>query len=180
MLTEATRTSVRGRISASEKSKTESKSRVLEQIADHVLLDGFRIVIDLEKSKGSYLFDAAHDRRLIDLYGFFGSNPVGFNHPHFDKPEVKADLLRAAKIKIANSDVYSEGYAKFLETFWRVVGLPPLERMLLIEAARSRSRTRSRPRWIGRCAKTWRPAAANAGPRSSISATPSTAGAATP
>ena len=45
----------------------------------------------------------------------------------------KADLLRAAKIKIANSDVYSEDYARFLETFWRVVGLPPLERMLLIE-----------------------------------------------
>ena len=42
-------------------------------------------------------------------------------------------MLRAAKIKIANSDVYSEGYARFLETFWRVVGLPPLERMLLIE-----------------------------------------------
>ena len=105
----------------------------LRQIAEHVLLDGFRIVIDLDKSHGSYLFDAAHDRQLIDLYGFFGSNPVGFNHPHFDKPEVKADMLRAAKIKIANSDIYSEGYARFLDTFWRVVGLPPLERMLLIE-----------------------------------------------
>src|SRR6185503_8303208 len=101
--------------------------------AEHVLLDGFRIVIDLEKSKGSYLFDAAHDRRLIDLYGFFGSNPVGFNHPYFEQPEVQADLLRASKVKIANSDVYSEGYARFIETFWRVVGLPPLERMLVIE-----------------------------------------------
>jgi L-lysine 6-transaminase len=98
-----------------------------------VLLDGFRIVIDLEKSKGSYLYDAAHNQRLIDLYGFFGSNPVGFNHPYFDRPEVQADLLCAAKIKIANSDVYSEGYAQFLDTFWRVVGRPPLERMLLIE-----------------------------------------------
>ena len=133
MLTEATRTASGKRLSASEKPKTKSKSRVLDQIAEHVLLDGFRIVIDLEKSKGSYLYDAAHEHRLIDLYGFFGSNPVGFNHPHFDQPEVKADLLRAAKIKIANSDVYSEGYARFLEAFWRVVGLPPLERMILIE-----------------------------------------------
>src|SRR5450432_1306930 len=101
MLTEAARTPSGNRISASEKSKIESKSRVLDQIAEHVLLDGFRIVIDLEKSQGSYLYDSAHDRRLIDLYGFFGSNPVGFNHPHFDKPEVKADLLRAAQIKIS-------------------------------------------------------------------------------
>jgi L-lysine 6-transaminase len=133
MLTEATRTPSSGRISGSQKTESEPKSPVLRQIAEHVLLDGFRIVIDLDKSHGSYLFDAAHDRQLIDLYGFFGSNPVGFNHPHFDKPEVKADLLRAAKIKIANSDVYSEGYARFLDTFWRVVGMPPLERMLLIE-----------------------------------------------
>jgi L-lysine 6-transaminase len=133
MLTEATRTPSSGRVSGSQKAQSEPKSPVLRQIAEHVLLDGFRIVIDLDKSHGSYLFDAAHDRQLIDLYGFFGSNPVGFNHPHFDKPEVKADLLRAAKIKIANSDVYSEGYARFIETFWRVVGMPPLERMLVIE-----------------------------------------------
>ncbi len=121
------------RVRATEKTKTEPQSRVLRAIAEHVLLDGFRIVIDLEKSNGSYLYDAAHEQRLIDLYGFFGSNPVGFNHSHFDKPEVKADLLRAAEIKIANSDVYSEGYARFVETLWRVVGMPPLERMLFIE-----------------------------------------------
>jgi L-lysine 6-transaminase len=59
--------------------------------------------------------------------------PVGFNHPHFERAEVKADLLRAAQIKIANSDVYSEAYAEFVETFSRVVGLPPLERYLFIE-----------------------------------------------
>src|SRR4029078_4269681 len=133
MLTEAASTSSRGRVSASKKTNAGSKSPVLEQIAEHVLMDGFRIVIYLEKSKGSYLYYAAHEHRLIDLYGFFGSNPIGFNHPHFDKPEVKADMLRAAKIKIANSDIYSEGYARFLDTFWRVVGRPPLERMLLIE-----------------------------------------------
>jgi L-lysine 6-transaminase len=133
MLAEASRTPSRGRISANLKAESEPKSPVLRQIAEHILVDGFRIVIDLEKSHDSYLFDTAHDRELIDLYGFFGSNPVGFNHPHFDKPEVKADMLSAAKIKIANSDVYSEGYARFIETYWRIVGMPPLERMLLIE-----------------------------------------------
>ncbi|MGI8891315.1 MAG: L-lysine 6-transaminase [Chthoniobacterales bacterium] len=133
MLTEASRASSDQRLSASQEPKTESKSRVLDKIAEHVLLDGFRIVIDLEKSKGSYLYNAADGQRLIDLYGFFGSNPVGFNHPHFDQPEVKADLLRAAEIKIANSDVYSEGYARFVDALWRVVGMPPLERMLFIE-----------------------------------------------
>ena len=120
----------------SEKSRsrgTISPSTVLDTIERHVLLDGFRIVVDLEKSRGSYLYNAVDDRRLIDLYGFFGSMPVGFNHPHFDDPQVQRDLLRAAKVKIANSDVYSDGYAEFVATFERVVGLPPLQRYLFIE-----------------------------------------------
>src|SRR6266581_1637691 len=123
----------RNRTAKSEKQQQIAPSNVLETIEQHVLLDGFRIVVDLDKSRGSYLHNAVDDRRLIDLYGFFGSMPVGFNHPYFDDPEVRRDLLRAAKVKIANSDVYSEGYAEFIETFERVVGFPPLERYLFIE-----------------------------------------------
>ena len=133
MLTEAARVSSSGRLSPGKKSSSRNPSHALDVIAEHVLLDGFKIVIDLEKSRGSYLFNGATGHRLIDLYGFFGSNPVGFNHPHFARADVKADLAHAAQVKVSNSDVYSEEYAKFVETFWRVVGLPPLERMLFIE-----------------------------------------------
>jgi L-lysine 6-transaminase len=136
VLTEAARTSSRRRTSESKppiSEKIHDASGVLKTLEQHVLLDGFKIVIDLEKSRGSYLYNEVNDQRLIDLYGFFGSNPVGFNHPHFQRAEVKADLLRAAQIKIANSDIYSEGYAEFVETFLRVAALPPLERYLFIE-----------------------------------------------
>ena len=108
-------------------------SKVLHTIEQHVLVDGFKIVIDLDKSRGSYLLNRVDNSRLNDFYGFFGSAPVGFNHPHFDNPEVQRDLLRAAKVKIANSDIYSTGYAEFIATFERVVGLPPLQRYLFIE-----------------------------------------------
>src|SRR5216117_3428175 len=113
----------RNRTAKSEKQKQIAPSNVLETIEQHVLLDGFKVVVDLEKSRRSYLYNAVDNRRLIDLYGFFGSMPVGFNHPHFDQPAAQRDLLRAARVKIANSDVYSEGYAKFVETFEHVVGL---------------------------------------------------------
>ena len=64
----------------------------------------------ISKKAAARIYTTPSDkRRLIDLYGFFGSMPVGFNHPHFDEPEVQRDLLRAAKVKIANSDVYSRG-----------------------------------------------------------------------
>jgi len=121
------------RSSRAGKSRNLKSLGVLETIGEHVLLDGFKVVIDLEKSRGPYLCDKAGEHRLIDLYGFFGSLPVGFNHPYFERDEVKRDLLRAAKVKIANSDVYSEGYAEFVRTFSRVVGMPPLERYLFIE-----------------------------------------------
>jgi L-lysine 6-transaminase len=99
----------------------------------HILVDGFQLIFDLENSRGSHFVDAATGREFIDLYGFYGSQPVGFNHPWFDRPEVEADLLAAAKIKVANSDVYTLQYARFIETFARVAGLKPLERYFFIE-----------------------------------------------
>src|SRR2546426_1024314 len=132
MLTEAARTS-RPRLSKSKNKKSVDPSRVLHVLGDHILLDGFKIVLDQEKSRGSYLYDAANGHRLIDLYGFFGSMPIGFNHPYFDQPDVRRDLLCAAKAKVANSDVYSSAYAEFVEAFGRVAGLWPLDKYLFIE-----------------------------------------------
>src|SRR5881296_152937 len=125
--------STRNRTPKSEIGKAIAPAKVLHTIEQHVLLDGFKIVMDLDKSRGSYLYNAVDDRRLVDFYGFFGSMPIGFNHPHFDNPDVRRDLLRAAKVKIANSDIYSASYAEFVATFERVVGLQPLEHYLFIE-----------------------------------------------
>ena len=108
-------------------------NQVVCELEKHILVDGFKIVIDLEKSRGSYLVDAPSGRTFIDLYTFYASQPVGYNHPHFNKPEVEADLLRAAKIKMANADMYSVQYATFVETFACVMGLPPLEKYFFIE-----------------------------------------------
>src|SRR3954468_8605520 len=126
VLTEAARPSKKRSRIAETKSVHHDASWALNALEKHILMDGFRIVIDLEKSRGSYLFDAVTGHRMIDLYGFFGSLPVGFNHPHFDKPEVQDELLGAAKVKVANSDMYSEAYSDFVATFTRVAPLPPL------------------------------------------------------
>ena len=136
VLTESARTSTRS-CSASSKSPNENKDQTgasaLEKLEKHILMDGFKIVFDLERSRGSYIYNAVTGKRLIDFYGFFGSVPVGYNHPHFDEAKVREELARAAKTKIANSDVYSEDYADFVETLARVAGLPPLDRYLFIE-----------------------------------------------
>ncbi len=106
---------------------------VVAELEKHVLVDGFRIVIDLEKSRGPRVVDAATGREFIDLYGFYGSQPIGFNHPRFHEPEVERQLLLAARNKVANPDVYSTFYATFVDTFARIAGLPPLDRYFFID-----------------------------------------------
>jgi len=110
-----------------------SPADVTAELEKHVLVDGFKMVFDPEKSRGSRFVDAASGRELIDLYSFYASQPIGFNHPYFDRPEVKAELLTAAKVKVANPDVYTVQFANFVQTFSRVVGLKPLERYFFIE-----------------------------------------------
>src|SRR3954462_15644711 len=133
MLTEAVSSQTRGRATKKKTGKAKSATQLLAGLEKHILLDGFRVIVDPERSRGSYLYDLDGDRTLIDLYGFFGSLPIGFNHPHFNQPEVEAELLAASKLKVANSDVYSEAYAEFVDTFSRVCGLSPLDRYLFID-----------------------------------------------
>ncbi len=136
VLTESARTSARSRTTLSKpinQSPQRNPADVLQD-ARGTHPDGWvPDRVDLDKSRGSYLYDAATGHRLIDLYGFFGSVPVGFNHPHFDKPEVQEELLRAAKVKVANSDIYSEAYSDFVETFTRVARCRRSRRYFFIE-----------------------------------------------
>lgn len=113
--------------------KTVAPGEVITTLEQYILVDGFKMIFDCEKSHGSYFVDASNGRELIDLYTFYASQPIGFNHPHFDKPEVQADLLKAAKVKVANADVYTTQFATFVDTFARVVGHPALPRYFFIE-----------------------------------------------
>lgn len=107
--------------------------QVLSTLEQHILVDGFKLIFDAEKSYGSHFVDAASGREFLDLYGFYASQPIGYNHPHFSRPDVQADLLHAAKVKVANADVYTPQYATFIETFARVIALPEMPRYFFIE-----------------------------------------------
>lgn len=106
---------------------------VLTTLEQHILVDGFKLIFDAAKSHDSHFVDAASGREFIDLYGFYASQPIGYNHPHFSRPDVQAELLRAAKVKVANADVYTPQYATFVETFARVIAHPQLPRYFFIE-----------------------------------------------
>jgi L-lysine 6-transaminase len=82
-----------------------------------ILADGYSVIMDLEKSRGARFVDAASGRTWIDFFSFFASNPIGYNHPRMSEPEFERHLLKVAKLKISNSDVYSTYMAEFVNYF---------------------------------------------------------------
>lgn len=106
--------------------------RVLEGLKRHMLVDGFPIVIDLERSHGSWLVDAATGKKYLDLFMFFASAPIGFNHRRMSDPDFIARLTRAAKIKPSNSDFYTVEMAEFVDTFARLAMPDDLPHLFMI------------------------------------------------
>jgi L-lysine 6-transaminase len=103
-------------------------------LARHLLTDGFKLVLDTRASQGSTIVDARDGQRYLDMYTFFASAPLGYNHPGIvDDPDFMALLANVSANKPANSDIYSTHLADFVETFSRVLGDPRLPHMFFVE-----------------------------------------------
>lgn len=98
--------------------------QVKESLSKHILADGFDLTYDMEKSHGAYIYDGKYNRTLLDFFTCFASVPLGYNHPKMVNDEnFKKNLLLAAMANPSNSDVYTQQYAQFLETFSKI-GIP--------------------------------------------------------
>ncbi|MFT5291435.1 MAG: L-lysine 6-transaminase [Planctomycetota bacterium] len=95
--------------------------QVHETLRRHQLADGYPLVLDLEKSHGSWIHDAATGEEYLDCFTCFASWPLGYNHPAFSDAEYERELLIAAKTKVANSDLYTREMATFVEAFGKHV-----------------------------------------------------------
>jgi L-lysine 6-transaminase len=93
---------------------------VFPTLKDNILVDGFHIVIDLQKSHGSIMVDALSGKEYLDCYGFFATLPIGHNHPKMQDEGFRSSLMTAALSNPANSDVYSREFAAFIKTFRRL------------------------------------------------------------
>ncbi|MEJ2205677.1 MAG: L-lysine 6-transaminase [Gemmatimonadota bacterium] len=96
---------------------TVPADQVFDTLERNILVDGFHVVIDLEKSHGSIIVDARDGREYLDCYGYFATLPVGHNHPKMEDEGFRRSLLTAALANPANSDIYSRQFAGFVKTF---------------------------------------------------------------
>lgn len=98
---------------------------VHQELKKKLLVDGFDFVFDPARSHGSRLVDAATGHEFLDLFSFFASQPVGFNHPGLKDAAFRDRLLEAALVKPTNSDVYTQGMADFVGAFSRTLPKTP-------------------------------------------------------
>jgi L-lysine 6-transaminase len=106
---------------------------VRDTVDRHMLVDGFPLVVDLERSHGSWLVGQVTGREYLDFYTFFASSPVGFNHPRLTNPEFRKRLVRAATHKPANSDCLTVELAEFVDAVSRIAMPPELPHLFLVE-----------------------------------------------
>jgi len=99
---------------------TVSPAEVHTVLARHILVDGYHVVPDLERSRGAVLVDARDGRAYLDFYSNFASQPLGWNHPAFADPAFRERLLAAAVHKPANPDLYTCLFAEFVDAFARI------------------------------------------------------------
>jgi L-lysine 6-transaminase len=103
-------------------------------VSRHLLVDGYRIVLDVAKSHGSWLVDARDGTEYLDMYTFFASAPLGINPPGLaDDRDFLSVLAEVAGNKPANSDMLTTHFAEFVTTFMRVLGDPALPRLFFVE-----------------------------------------------
>ncbi|MBC8053252.1 MAG: L-lysine 6-transaminase [Sphingobacteriaceae bacterium] len=97
-----------------------SAQNVHKVLEKHILADGYDLTFDMEKSKGVYMYDSKYNRNLLDFFTCFASVPLGYNHPKMiEDEEFKKNLLLAALSNPSNSDIYTQQYAEFVDTFSR-------------------------------------------------------------
>jgi len=92
-----------------------SNSQVIDRLSQHILTDGFHVVVDTSKSHGSWIVDLETGKEYLDCYSQFASQPLGWKHPALIKAQ--NEIGSAGRVKLANSDMYSEEYVYFVEKF---------------------------------------------------------------
>jgi L-lysine 6-transaminase len=106
---------------------------VHEVLRRHLLALGYPIVLDLENSHDAFAVDALTGAEYLDFSSFYGSNPVGYNHPGMLEASTQQRLARAAITKVGNPDFYTEYFAEFVDTLSRTAAPPELPHYFFVE-----------------------------------------------
>ncbi len=120
-----------------EEKKTDlqiTAQNVHDNLRKKMLVDGFDLVLDLERSHGLTIVDRRTGSKYLDFFSFFASSPLGLNHPKINTAEFREELALASMNKPSNSDVYTVEMAKFVDTFSRIAVPDSFKHLFFIDS----------------------------------------------
>jgi L-lysine 6-transaminase len=105
---------------------------VLDHLKKYMLIDGFQLVLDLDRSQGCWIADTVTGKRYLDFFSFFASAPLGMNPPQLKTEEALRRFGRVAANNPSNSDFYTVEMAEFVDTLARLARPEGLEHLFIV------------------------------------------------
>ncbi len=112
--------------------KKISPAQVHPILDKYILADGYDMVVDAQKSHGSYMYDSKHNIEYLDFFSFFASMPLGFNHPGLNNDEFIKEIGTVALHNISNSDFYTTTMAEFVQLMGELAMPSYMKKMFFI------------------------------------------------
>jgi len=107
-------------------------SQAMETLRKHMLVDGFDVLIDFEKSRGNTVVDARTGRSYLDMFSMVASQPLGLNHPKMLEEGFERRIGRVAVHNTTNSDIYNADVAEFVDTFMSLAAPASMKHLFLV------------------------------------------------
>jgi L-lysine 6-transaminase len=94
-----------------------AEKKMIQELSKNMLVDGFPLVMDLEKSHDNVIYDSITNSEYIDFFTGFGSIPIAYNHLKLKNKEFIEQIGRGALVKVANSDIYTKDFIESVIAF---------------------------------------------------------------
>jgi L-lysine 6-transaminase len=107
-------------------------NQAMEALKKHMLVDGFDVLIDFDKSRGNTIVDARTGRSYLDMFSMVASQPLGLNHPRMLEDEFVRRIGRVAIHNTTNSDIYNVDVAEFVHTFMTLAAPASMKHLFLV------------------------------------------------
>src|SRR5215510_1057246 len=106
--------------------------KAFDVLRKYMLVDGFDVLIDFEKSRGNTIVDARSGRSYLDMFSMVASQPLGMNHPALTDESFLRRIARVAIHNPTNSDIYNAETAEFVDAFMTLAAPSGMKHLFLI------------------------------------------------
>ncbi len=95
----------------------QQEKMMLKKLRENMLVDGYPILMDMRRSYRNIIYDTLANVEYVDFFTGYASIPISYNHPKMIEEEFVRKIGQTSLIKVANSDIYTQEFAKAVFAF---------------------------------------------------------------